>query len=78
MAKNRMMVFSPAGDSAVAEWDVKDKDEVALAKGVFDAAIADGWAAVTPAKDGSGAVAVGDTFNPALEETYLLRPIAGG
>jgi hypothetical protein len=77
--KHRMLIFSPAGDSAVAEWDVADKTEVAHAKGVFDAAIADGWAPVTPSKvEGEGAIAVGKEFDPSLEELYLLRPIAGG
>jgi len=73
--KHKMSIFSPAGDSAVAEWEAEDATSVEQARGVFDAAVRDGWGAVAPTPAGCEKV---EKFSPALEEIYLLRPIAGG
>ncbi len=73
--KHRLLVFSPAGDSSVAEWEPNNAKEVEFAKGVFDQARSEGWAAVRESKDGAVAV---DEFSPEVEDLYLLRPIAGG
>lgn len=73
--KHVLKVFSGAGDSVVSEWEDTDEAAVEIARGVFDQAKAEGFAAVTPTP--AGAVAV-DRFSPKLEETYLLRPVAGG
>lgn len=76
MKKHTMSIFSGKGDTAVAEWDPAVATETEHARGVFDAAIHDGFAAVKPTSE--GAVAVGDKFDPSAEEIVLLRPIAGG
>jgi len=75
MAKHEIKVFSATGDTTVAEWDVADESSVEVAKGVFDAARADGYAAVTLAAEGAARL---DTFSPEANEIYLLKPIAGG
>jgi hypothetical protein len=72
----KMTVFSPAGDTVVGEWTKDDEASVEIARGKFEAAMADGFGAVAPVADG-GSVAVG-TFSPDLEEITLLKPIAGG
>lgn len=72
----RMIVFSAAGDTTVAEWSKEDDAAIEIARGKFEAAIADGFGAVTPVK-GGGSKRV-DTFSPELDEIALLRPIAGG
>lgn len=73
--KHKIVVFSPQGDSAVAEWEETDVEQVAKARGAFNAARAEGFAAVTMGE--GGAKALGE-FDPAAEEIVLLRPIAGG
>lgn len=73
--KNRLIIFSPAGDTILAEWEETDDAAVEIARGVFDQAKKEGFAAVTPAEGGARPV---DRFSPELKETYLLRPIAGG
>jgi hypothetical protein len=73
--KHKLLVMSGAGDTPVAEWEVGDEESTERARGVFEQAQRDGWAAVTPAEGGSRSV---DTFEPGNEETFLLRPIAGG
>jgi len=73
--KNRLIIFSPAGDSTVAEWEQTDEAAVEIARGVFEQAKKEGFAAVTPTPAGARAV---DRFSPELTETFLLRPIAGG
>lgn len=75
MKKHRLAIFSGAGDSTVVEWEVEDAKQVALAQGVFDKAVEEGWAAVTPTSEGATAM---ETFDPRVEEVFLLRPIGGG
>jgi hypothetical protein len=75
MTKHCLKIFGPAGGTTVAEWEESDEAAVEIARGVFDQAKSEGFAAVTPAP--GGAVAV-DRFSPQLDETFLLRPIAGG
>ena len=72
----KMLVFSPAGDTIVGEWTKDDEASVEIARGKFEAAIADGFGAVTLVADG-GSAPVG-AFSPDLEEITLLKPIAGG
>lgn len=73
--KHQLKVFNAQGDSAITEWEETDAASMEKAKAVFDQALGEGWAAITPSP--SGAVAVGD-FSPELGEIFLLRPIAGG
>lgn len=73
--KHSIKEFTGAGDSVLCEYEIEKPEEVARARGVFDSAIRDGFAAVRPTPE--GAVAVME-FDPAAEETFLLRPIAGG
>jgi hypothetical protein len=73
--KHRLVVFSGQGDTTVAEWEVGDEESTERARGVFEQAKRDGFAAVTPTEGGSLPV---DSFEPGNEETFLLRPIAGG
>lgn len=73
--KHQIKVFSAAGDTALAEWEVGDVESEQLARGVFDAAIADGFGAVTPTPTGASRL---DKFSPEVAEVILLRPIAGG
>ena len=71
--KHRLLVFSGQGDTAVAEWEVGDEESTEIARGVFEQAKRDGFAAVTPAEGGARRV---DSFEPGNETTFLLRPIA--
>lgn len=73
--KHALKVFSGKGDTTVCEWDVEIAEEVEIAKGAFDQARADGFAAVVPTPEGARPV---DTFEPNATETFLLKPIAGG
>ncbi len=72
---HKIKIFSARGDTIVAEWEVGDEKQVEVAHGLFDQAISEGWAAVTPTAEGAKAV---EKFDLGLEETFLLRPIAGG
>jgi hypothetical protein len=73
--KHRMTIFSAAGDSTIAEWEDTDEAAVEIARGIFDQAKKEGFAAITPS-DG-GAIAV-EGFSPELSEIHFLRPIGGG
>lgn len=73
--KNRLIIFSPAGDTPVAEWEPTDAAAIEIARGVFEQAKSEGFAAITPAESGACVV---DSFSPHLKEIFLLRPIAGG
>lgn len=72
----KMIVFSPVGDTTVAEWSANDEASVEIARGKFEAAVRDGFGAVAPVESG-GSRPVG-AFSPELEEIALLKPIAGG
>ena len=72
---NAMKIFSGDGDTTVAEWDETDVAQTEVAHGVFDAAKADGFAAVSPTPE--GARPLGE-FDPSAKEIFLLKPIAGG
>lgn len=73
--KHRMTIFSAAGDSTIAEWEETDEAAVEIARGIFDQAKKEGFAAITPSDGGARAV---ERFSPELGEIHFLRPIAGG
>lgn len=73
--KHQLKVFSGAGDTLVAEFEVEDKEEVAVAKAAFDQAKADGFATVEATPEGAKPL---DRFKPEAKETWLIKPIAGG
>lgn len=70
-------VFSGRGDTTVLEYDTEVPETIEKARGVFDQAKSEGYAAVMPSPiAGEGAIAM-DHFEP-VGEVVLLRPIAGG
>lgn len=73
--KHSMKIFSAVGDSVIAEWEETDDAAIEIARGIFDQALSEGYAAVTPADGGARAV---EKFSPEISELYFLRPIAGG
>jgi predicted ATP-grasp superfamily ATP-dependent carboligase len=70
-----MSIFSAAGDSTIAEWEEADDAAVEIARGIFEQAKKEGFAAVTPADGGARVV---ERFSPELSEIHFLHPIAGG
>ncbi len=75
MKKHKLLIFSAAGDTAVAEWEVGNEKQEEVARGAFDQAVSEGWGAVSGSSEGATAL---DGFDPGVEEIFLLRPIAGG
>lgn len=75
MKKHRLVIFSGKGDSTVCEWEVEDDVSVKSAEAAFNKARDAGWGAVKESP--AGGLAIG-TFDPELENIYLLKPIAGG
>lgn len=73
--RHRITIFSAAGDSTLAEWEKTDEAAMEIARGIFDQAKKEGFAALTVTESGTQSV---ERFSPELGEIHLLRPIAGG